>query len=72
MTWSSAKMYKNRFTEWGLLKNLERAGKEAILQRMDAHENLSVDLGQPMLNGRLVRKHLIDCQSGFNHKPGSD
>jgi hypothetical protein len=55
-------MYKTRFAKWGWRKNLKKAEKEAISQCMDAHENLGVDLGQPMLNGRPVRIPLIDRQ----------
>src|SRR5436305_8891254 len=59
MTSSRIKMYKKRISKWDLHKNCKTAKKEAILQCMDTHEDLGVDLGQPMLNGKPVRMHVL-------------
>jgi hypothetical protein len=53
-------MYKKRIHKWQLRKNCKTAEKEAILRCMDTQENLGVDLGRPMLNGKPVKMHLID------------
>src|SRR2546430_5198882 len=59
MTYSRITMYKKRISKWGLHKNCKAAEKEAILRCMDTQEDLNVDLGQPMLNGKPVRMHVL-------------
>jgi hypothetical protein len=59
MTYSRINMYKKRISKWELHKNCKTAEKEAILRCMDTHEDLGIDLGQPMLNGKPVRMHVL-------------
>ena len=59
MTCSRLNMYKKRISKWQLQKNCKVAEKDAILQCIEIQRNLGVDLGQPMLNGKPVKMHVI-------------
>jgi hypothetical protein len=52
-------MYKKRINDWQLFKNQKAAEKEQIVQHLEVHRKLGVDLGQPMLRGREVKEHKI-------------
>jgi tetratricopeptide (TPR) repeat protein len=53
-------MFKKRIDEWQLHKNVKAAEKEAILRSMKQHEKLGVDLGQPMLKGKVLELHRLE------------
>jgi hypothetical protein len=53
-------MFKKRIDEWQLHKNAKAAEKEAILRSMKQHEKLGVDLGQPMLKGKVLELHRLE------------
>lgn len=53
-------MFNKRIDEWQLHKNVKAAEKEAILRRMKQHEKLGVDLGQPMLKGKILEPHRLE------------
>jgi hypothetical protein len=52
-------MYKKRINDWQLFKNQKAAEKEQIVQHLEAHRKLGVDLGQPMIRGQEVKEHKI-------------
>ena len=54
------RMFKKRIDEWQLHKNAKAAEKEAILRSMKQHEKLGVDLGQPMLKGKVLELHRLE------------
>jgi tetratricopeptide (TPR) repeat protein len=53
-------MYKTRICKWKLPKNCKATEKEEIARCMEAQQKVGVDLGQPMVNGKIVNKHLIE------------
>jgi tetratricopeptide (TPR) repeat protein len=53
-------MFKKRIDEWQLHKNVKAVEKEAILRSMKQHEKLGVDLGQPMLKGKVLELHRLE------------
>src|ERR1700722_7145531 len=54
------KMYKKRINDWQLHKNRKASEKEEISRIIEANQKLGVDLGEPMVNGRMVKMHLIE------------
>jgi hypothetical protein len=65
------KMYKKRIKDWQLHKNRKALEKEEISRIMEANQKLGVDLGEPMVNGRIVKVHLIERHRREKRKAGS-
>jgi hypothetical protein len=53
-------MYKKRINDWQLQKNCKALEKEEILRCLETNRKLGVDLGQPMVNGRMVKLQVIE------------
>jgi hypothetical protein len=53
-------MYKKRINDWQLHKNCKASVKEEILRSVEANRELGVDLGEPIVNGRTVKMHIIE------------
>jgi hypothetical protein len=53
-------MYKKRIDDWQLHKNCTASEKEEILRCIEMNRELSVDLGEPIMNGRTVKMHIIE------------
>ena len=53
-------MYKKRIKDWKLGKNFKALEKEEILRLVEANKQSGIDLGDPMLNGRTVKMHVIE------------
>ena len=64
-------MYKKRINDWQLHKNRKASEKEEISRIMEANQKLGVDLGEPMVNGRMVKMHLIERHRKEKRKAGS-
>jgi hypothetical protein len=54
------KMYKKRINDWQLHKNCKALEKEEILRCVETNRKLGVDLGEPMVNGRMVKLQVIE------------
>ena len=54
------KMYKKRIDDWQLRKNCTASEKEEILRCVEMNRELGVDLGEPIVNGRTVKMHIIE------------
>lgn len=65
------KMYKKRINDWQLHKNRKASEKEEISRIMEANQKLGVDLGEPMVNGCMVKMHLIERHRKEKRKAGS-
>jgi tetratricopeptide (TPR) repeat protein len=61
-------MYKKRINDWQLHKNRKASEKEEISRIIEANQKLGVDLGEPMVNGRMVKMHLIERHRRENRK----
>jgi hypothetical protein len=64
-------MYKKRINDWQLRKNRKASEKEEISRIIEANRKLGVDLGEPMVNGRMVKMHLIERHRKEKRKAGS-
>src|SRR5450432_1953060 len=53
-------MYKKRINDWELHKNCKASAKEEILRSIEANRELGVNLGEPIVNGRTVKMHIIE------------
>ena len=53
-------MYKKRIDDWQLRKNCKALEKEEILKRIETNRELGVDLGEPIINGRTVKMHILE------------
>jgi hypothetical protein len=54
------KMYKKRINDWQLHKYRKASEKEEISRIIERNEKLGVDIGEPVVNGRAVKMHLIE------------
>jgi hypothetical protein len=52
-------MYKKRINDWQLHKNCKASQKEEILRYIETNRTLGINLGEPMVNGRTIKMHLI-------------
>jgi len=53
-------MYKKRIDDWQLRKNCKALEKEEILKCIETNRELGFDLGEPIINGRTVKMHIIE------------
>src|SRR2546423_15473001 len=54
------KMYKKRINDWHLYKYCKASQKEEILKGIETNRELGPDLGEPIVNGRKVKMHIIE------------
>jgi hypothetical protein len=64
-------MYRKRVNDWKLHKNHKALEKEEILRCVETNRRLGVDLGEPMVNGRMVKMHVIERHRKEKRKAGS-
>jgi hypothetical protein len=64
-------MYKKRINDWQLHKNRKASEKEEISRIIEANQKLGVDVGEPMVNGRMVKMHIIERHRKEKRKAGS-
>ena len=65
------KMYKKRIKDWQLYKYRKASEKEEILRIIERNKKLGVDLGEPLVNGRTVKMHLIERHRKEERKASS-
>jgi hypothetical protein len=65
------KMYKKRINDWQLHKYRKASEKEEISRIIETNKRLGVDLGEPMVNGRTVKMHLIERHRKEKRKASS-
>ena len=53
-------MYKKRISDWKLHKNCKAPEKAEILRHVEIYRELGVDIGDPILNGRIVKMHVLE------------
>ena len=65
------RMYKKRINDWQLHKYRKASEKEEISRIIEMNKKLGVDLGEPMVNGRTVKMHLIERHRKEKRKASS-
>jgi hypothetical protein len=53
-------MCKKRINDWKLHKNCKVSDKEEILRCVEKSREMGFDLGEPMVNGRAIKMHVIE------------
>lgn len=62
-------MYKKRICDWQLHKNCKASEKKEILQCIETNRKLGADIGEPTVDGRTIKWHVLERYRKAKQRP---